>query len=232
MSSSPSPPPLTRLRWAAYRNRQWAISHQHAMQALVEATTRDVDDTAIALSVIDPGMPDADVLVLRSSLRRSEEIAAAARELCLEAREHEQAAGELMTEVDTAAAIAGEAHASLGTVLVVDDYEDTRDLLAIVLREAGFAVRTAANGLEALLLAYELQPVVIVMDVAMPVLDGIEATRLIKTLEPLRDARVIAYSAQTALHDPAVKRLFSAILQKPAAPDVVVATVQRFAAAA
>ena len=52
-----------------------------------------------------------------------------------------------------------------------------------MLVSAGFSVRSATNGLEALLAAYDLQPAVIVMDLMMPVLDGLEAARLIKAIK-------------------------------------------------
>ena len=84
-------------------------------------------------------------------------------------------------------------------MLVVDDIQDVRDLVAYVLRDAGFLVRTAVNGLEALIAAYEMQPAVIVMDVTMPVLDGIEATRLIKATEGIREAKVIAYTGNASI---------------------------------
>ena len=57
-------------------------------------------------------------------------------------------------------------------------------------------MRTAVNGLDALIAAYEMKPSVIVMDVTMPVLDGLEATRLIKAAEELREAKVIALHRQ------------------------------------
>lgn len=82
-------------------------------------------------------------------------------------------------------------------VLVVDDLEDARALLAETLVHAGFLVKTAENGLEALIVAYEWQPAIIVMDITMPVLDGIEATRLIKASKMTRDARVIAHTASS-----------------------------------
>jgi CheY-like chemotaxis protein len=110
-------------------------------------------------------------------------------------------------------------------VLVVDDYGDIRDVLARVLQDAGFVVRTAANGLEALIAAYEMRPGVMVMDVSMPVLDGIEATRLIKAGEATRDARVIACTGNPTFDDSRTQTLFAAALRKPATP---VSCSQRF----
>jgi CheY-like chemotaxis protein len=115
-------------------------------------------------------------------------------------------------------------------VLVVDDYGDVRDVLAGVLEDAGFVVRTAANGLEALIAAFEMRPGVIVMDVSMPVLDGIEATRLIKASEATRDARIVAYTGNPSFGDSPTRTLFAAVLTKPATPDAVLATVQQLAA--
>jgi len=118
-------------------------------------------------------------------------------------------------------------------VLVVDDYRDSREFLSLTLHQAGFTVRTAENGLEAILAAYELQPAVIVMDVMMPVLDGIEATRLIKAIDELRNACVIAYTARPMqAHYAVAESLFTAVLPKPSPPEMVVATVKRYAATA
>jgi CheY-like chemotaxis protein len=74
-----------------------------------------------------------------------------------------------------------------------------------------------------------MRPGVIVMDVSMPVLDGIEATRLIKANEATRDARVIAYTGNPSFDTSATARLFAAVLAKPTTPAVVLATVQRVA---
>jgi CheY-like chemotaxis protein len=111
-------------------------------------------------------------------------------------------------------------------VLVVDDVPDLRDLVAVVLRNAGFLVRTAVHGLDALLVAHEMKPSVIVMDVTMPVLNGLEATRLIKAAEGLRDVKVIAHTAMGSITDPSVEQWFVAIVPKPSPPDVVLAAVQ------
>jgi len=111
----------------------------------------------------------------------------------------------------------------------VDDYGDVREMLAHVLANAGFMVRTAANGLEGLIAAYEMRPGVIVMDVSMPVLDGIEATRLIKAAEATRHARVIAYTGNPSFDHSPTRTLFAAVLTKPATPGAVLATVQHVA---
>ena len=97
--------------------------------------------------------------------------------------------------------------------------------------DAGFHVRTASNGLEALLIAYEMRPAVILMDVTMPILDGVEATRLIKAIDEIRQARVIAYTGRPATLDDAATALFAAVLPKPSSPAAVVATVRQHAAA-
>ena len=103
--------------------------------------------------------------------------------------------------------------------------------LLTVLRDAGFIVRTAVNGLDALIAAYEMQPAVIVMDLTMPVLDGIEATRLIKSTEGIRHAKVIAHTGNPSLPDLLVQQFFTAVVPKPSPPAVVLAAVQNAAAA-
>jgi CheY-like chemotaxis protein len=164
--------------------------------------------------------------LLAAQLQRSAAGAATARQLCAGAHQQHAAASQLLAHLD-----AGQRELTQcsNAVLVVDDYGDVREVLAHVLRNAGFAVRTAANGLEALIAAYEMRPGVIVMDVTMPVLDGIEATRLIKAAEATRDARVIAYTGNPSFDDGPTRTLFAAVLQKPATPDAVLATVQHVA---
>ena len=64
----------------------------------------------------------------------------------------------------------------------------------------------------------------------MPVLDGIEATRLIKAVDVTREARVIAYTGSPSFDADPARTMFAAVLQKPATPGVVLAAVQQVAA--
>lgn len=83
------------------------------------------------------------------------------------------------------------------TVLVVDDSEDIRELTRLQLSMLGCRVVEAANGREAVELAGKECPSLILMDISMPVLDGLEATRLIREIVGLCDVVIVAF---TALH--------------------------------
>jgi len=64
-------------------------------------------------------------------------------------------------------------------VLLVEDYEDTREMYREYLEFSGFAVVTAADGIEAIEKARSVRPDVVLMDLAMPGVDGLDATRQI-----------------------------------------------------
>ena len=117
---------------------------------------------------------------------------------------------------------------SLPQVLVVDDNEDTRAMYAALLSTAGFAVRTAANGEEAIAAA-EDRPAVIVMDLAMPGLNGWEATRRLKTGTRTRDIPVIVLTAHDLDHyrEVAVAAGCDAFLSKPCAIEDLVAEIRK-----
>jgi CheY-like chemotaxis protein len=69
---------------------------------------------------------------------------------------------------------------STSTVLVVDDDDAIRDLVAMVLADAGYTVRTAADGAAAVALARATKPALILMDVNLPRLDGLSACRALR----------------------------------------------------
>ena len=110
-------------------------------------------------------------------------------------------------------------------VLVVDDYDDARELLGIILQHVGFEVLLAANGIDAIETARRNHPDVVVMDLFMPGMDGIEATRRLREDPALRDVPVIAYTARTApLADD--EQLFAGVCIKPCSPDRLIGMVR------
>jgi two-component system, cell cycle response regulator DivK len=80
-------------------------------------------------------------------------------------------------------------------VLVVDDTNDNLVLISLAVQEMNCRVVTAVNGEDALAVALLAEPQLILMDIAMPVLDGIEATRLIRQQEKLKDVPIVLLSA-------------------------------------
>src|SRR6186713_2679405 len=80
-------------------------------------------------------------------------------------------------------------------VLIADDIEDNRQLLAQLLAPVGFEIRLATNGAEAVREFEEWRPSLILMDFRMPVMDGHEAIRRIRSMAGGGDARIIAVTA-------------------------------------
>ncbi len=84
------------------------------------------------------------------------------------------------------------------TILIVDDFDDTRLLLRTWLEKKGYAVIEAENGKEAVAAAERRQPDLIIMDVEMPELDGLSATRQIRALDNFERVPIVAVSAYGA----------------------------------
>jgi CheY-like chemotaxis protein len=81
--------------------------------------------------------------------------------------------------------------------MVVDDTHDVRELLRTQLSMLGYRVVEATNGLEAVEIVSRESPELILMDLTMPILDGIEATRLIREMVGNSHVIIVAF---TALH--------------------------------
>ncbi len=81
------------------------------------------------------------------------------------------------------------------TILVVEDSKDTRDVLSFSLMRNGYKVVTAVNGDEAVDVALRERPDLILMDLNMPLMDGLTATEQIRGHEELRKVPVLAVTA-------------------------------------
>jgi CheY-like chemotaxis protein len=117
-------------------------------------------------------------------------------------------------------------------VLVVDDHEDTRKLYAGYLARAGFRVLEAEDGEQALRIATSARPRLIVMDLALPVLDGWAATHALKQDERTSRAPVLAFTghAEREATARALAEGCASVLVKPCLPEALLHEVRRLLA--
>ena len=85
--------------------------------------------------------------------------------------------------------------ARLPVVLVVDDFQDGRELVAEYLTFRGFTVHTAKDGAEAIEVAEAVRPDVVLLDLSMPGIDGWQAARILKSKPSARKMIVVAVTA-------------------------------------
>lgn len=106
-------------------------------------------------------------------------------------------------------------------ILIAEDEPDIRDLVAFTLRFAGYEVVTGSNGEEAIELAKQEMPDLILLDVRMPRMTGYDACKIIKTEPGLEDVPVVFLSAkgqETEVKD-GMDAGAEEYLLKPFAPD-------------
>lgn len=105
----------------------------------------------------------------------------------------------------------------VATVLLVEDTEDNRQMMRRLLELSGFQVVEAINGKEAVELAQEVRPQIILMDLSLPVVDGLAATRQIRSLPEMRTVPIVAVSAHDSsdFHGMALEAGCDAYVTKP-----------------
>ncbi len=117
-------------------------------------------------------------------------------------------------------------------VVVVDDEEDVRELLAVVLREAGAEVRAVASAHAGLDCIRSAPPDLVFADISMPGQDGHAFMRSVRALDgPGRNVRAVALTASAAAADraAALRAGFDEFLAKPTSPESLLATAARLA---
>ena len=118
---------------------------------------------------------------------------------------------------------------SVPSILLVEDNEDNRIIYATALRYAGFEVIEAITGTQAIALAREWLPDLILMDIAIPEIDGWEATAMLKGTADTRHIPIIAVTAHVLPGD--AERSIAAgcdgYLAKPISPASLIAEVDR-----
>jgi CheY-like chemotaxis protein len=102
-------------------------------------------------------------------------------------------------------------------VLLVEDTEDNRQMMKKLLEMSGFQVVEATNGREAVEVALKVKPQIILMDLSLPFIDGLAATRQIRALPELREIPIVAVSAHDTadFHSHALAAGCNAYITKP-----------------
>lgn len=114
-------------------------------------------------------------------------------------------------------------------MLLVEDYEDAREMYRDYLVFSGFDVETADNGQEAIDKALSFAPDLILMDLSLPVLDGWEATRRLKADACTASIKIVALSAHTMPEEErrAAEAGCDGFIAKPCLPEQLIAEVAR-----
>ena len=113
----------------------------------------------------------------------------------------------------------------LATVLICDDEPALRELIRVSL-DGRFSFAEAHDGVECLELARELQPDLVVLDMMMPRLNGLEVLSELRDDERLAGTPVIVLTAQPASQDDAIRGGASRVMLKPFTPDEISAAVE------
>ncbi len=109
-------------------------------------------------------------------------------------------------------------------VLLVEDDRDTREMYSSYLSYSGLTVTEAATGKRALESVARHCPDVVVTDIAMPEMDGLELSRRLRAQEPTRDLPIIAVSGQAS--DRAREAGADVVLDKPCEPDKLLHVIE------
>jgi CheY-like chemotaxis protein len=116
------------------------------------------------------------------------------------------------------------------TLLLVEDNEDNRIIYSTVLRHLGYSVLEAQDGVQAVALARSEHPDLILMDISIPMMDGWEATRVLRRDPATSSIPIVALTAHAMDDDRerAAEIGFTSYLAKPVEPRAVVAEVRRW----
>jgi CheY-like chemotaxis protein len=117
-------------------------------------------------------------------------------------------------------------------VLLAEDDEDNRDLIVFMVKRSGLDIQLlqAENGQEAVSLAEQHVPDLILMDMQMPVMDGFTAVKIIKATPAIQHIPIIAFTAQARVEDKALTKSIGCIehYTKPMDPDELTRLIRKY----
>ena len=115
-------------------------------------------------------------------------------------------------------------------ILVVEDNETNIYLISFILRKNGYEVTEARTGEEGVELAIKEKPDLIIMDIQLPGIDGLEATRKIRESEADGEVPIIALTsyAMTGDRERALKAGCTGYIEKPINPDTFISEIKKY----
>lgn len=115
-------------------------------------------------------------------------------------------------------------------ILHVEDTPECQQLVQAVLTYHGYEVLTASNGAEGVELAQSYRPDIILMDLHLPVLDGLDATRRIRSMPEMACIPIIALTASDEAmdHERALMAGCNAYMSKPFSPSHLVSLIGQY----
>ena len=117
-------------------------------------------------------------------------------------------------------------------VLIVEDYEDTRDLMKFLVESYGYQVIEAADGIEAVDKFKQLHPDLILMDISLPMVDGLTATKFIRQVSSAATVPIIAVTAfGKSYYKKAIEAGCNDLIPKPLDFDTLEPIINQYLAA-
>jgi CheY-like chemotaxis protein len=115
----------------------------------------------------------------------------------------------------------------MGTILIVDDEPDILEILGEQLARSGHIVVHASDGIDALSCLYATPPTLVLLDVAMPRMNGLDVLAQIRNERQLRNIPVLAMSGVEELLRQAMEAGATAVLRKPLDRETLLQTISR-----
>jgi CheY-like chemotaxis protein len=115
-------------------------------------------------------------------------------------------------------------------ILLIEDHEQNRYLATFLLEKHGYAVVSASDGPAGIELAKTNKPVLILLDIQLPLMDGYAVARELRNNPALRDIPIIAVTSYAMVGDreKALAAVCNGYLEKPINPDTFVTEIERF----
>jgi CheY-like chemotaxis protein len=117
------------------------------------------------------------------------------------------------------------------SVLIADDHDQSRSAARLVLEDSGFAAIEARTGFDALVLAQISRPRILLLDIVLPEIDGLQLTRMFRADPAMRNSAIIAITAFTGhdYRDAALEAGCDEFVTKPVAARHLVGLVRMYA---